>query len=88
MPTVTSLHYGKDIRVYLNATELKTIVNISFNQTSPDNSNISNYFTEHPNQTQAVSDQYSGTPYSGHPDTVEPLIQDALIRWNPLFRTP
>ena len=86
--TAASLHYGKDIHVYLTPEELKTLVNISIDETSPNKSNISNYFTQHPNQTQAVSDQYSGTSYSGHPDTVEPLIQDNLIWWNPLFRTP
>ena len=76
--TATSLHYGKDIHVYLTTDELKTLVNINIDTAQPNLSNISNYFTQHPNQTQAVSNQYSGTSYSGHLDRVEPLIQDTL----------
>ena len=78
--TATSLQYGTDIRVFLNETELKTllVVNIS-NSSSP---KISDYFTQHPNQTQAVSDQCSGTPYSAHPEMRTPWrTGDISLSW-------
>ena len=65
LPTATNLHMNTDsldtpadIHLVLSESELSQIVNISINISSNislSSFNISDYFTQHPNQTQAVS---------------------------------
>ena len=55
-PIATSLDIDSDIRVYLTKEELKQIVNITIDiNENKTLLSYDDYFSQHPNQTQAVS---------------------------------